>query len=163
MDDDNVVIRELDVYVSDTLALYLLQLPLKPCYCDPPEIYAAKFKPNNRVLEVEGDRTIPKLISSTTMTNAALGVGVIRDNAMHITPVRDVLLLRPSFDVLKARDEYVEDMSESDEEDASRDKAPTLEQVCVFQTNTHFFPFPAFALAKQSCVLNVVLICIRCK
>lgn len=136
--DNDEVIRELDVFVTDELELYLLQLPLKPCYGDTAEIYSAKFKPKHRILEVEGDKTIPKLSSSVITKSTRLAVAVIRDNVMHITPVKDVLQLRPSFNTLQQRGEMVEAMS--DDEDAEDDpKEKGLEQVlrCLIVWGAH--------------------------
>lgn len=128
MAEPDEVIRELDVFVCDTLELYLLQLPLKPCYSDAPEINHARFKPKHRRLEVEGDETVPKLLSSPFPKSSNLGVGIIKDNALHITPLKDVMQLRPSFDGLRKDMETVEIMSDDDEDD-TKSKQPALEQV----------------------------------
>jgi hypothetical protein len=83
--EEDVVVRELDVCVSSALDLYLLQLPLKPCYIDTPNIYEAKMKPNSKVLEVVGDDTIPKLSSTSVTPRTSLGLGIVKNNKLHIT------------------------------------------------------------------------------
>ena len=129
--DEDEVIRELDVYVNDNLELYLLQFPLKPAYMDPPEIMSAKFKPTHRKLEITGGNTIPHMVGSSLPKTVNLAVGVIRDNAMHITPLNDIFQMRPSFEHFKpADDEFI---VSDDEDEASNIKSKlkpaTLQQV----------------------------------
>jgi DNA-directed RNA polymerase III subunit RPC5 len=112
MADDDEVVRELDVYINDAeLDLFLLQFPLKPIYADPPNIPHARFKARHRKLEMEipfvtapildgdpKDRTINQRFQSMTVAReTSLAAGVIKDNAMHITPIQDVVQMRPSF------------------------------------------------------------------
>lgn len=118
--ENDEVIRELDVYVNDKLELYLLQFPLKPCYIHPPpEFKSAKYKPENRKLELDGGASMPCMVSSTlpntTQIGNNLGIGVIRDNALHITPLQDILQLRPSFEAFQKNFDFIVD--DEDEED----------------------------------------------
>ena len=110
MEEDDEVIRELDVYmIENQLDLLLLQFPLKPIYSDPPtNIHSTKYKPVHKKLDVElfypteviqnadlrGQNKLQQLESSLLIQNTALGVGVIRDNCLHITPLNDVLQMR---------------------------------------------------------------------
>ncbi len=132
-EDEDCVIRELDVYLCNDVELYLLQFPLKPCYIDTPEIYTARFKPKAKLLEMGGDESIPKVSSTTVNTRANLGVGVIRGDSMHITPLKQILQMRPSLDNIQTRGgEVVTAMPESDEddeEDGNKADQPSLEQV----------------------------------
>ena len=109
-DEEDEVVRELDVFASNNLDLFLLQLPLKPCYMQPPNLATVRYKKENRILEIQGatesdaieksssGSTIPFLQSSRLGNKKSnLAVGIIKNNQMHITPVQDVFQLRPSF------------------------------------------------------------------
>lgn len=142
MSDDEVV-REIDVYVTDALELYLLQFPLKPTYADLPEFSSARIRPKHRRLEmtVPYDDQIfgkePKsthknqtLVSSTVSLHSSLGIGVFRDNALHISPITDLLQLRPSFKNLVSHGETVEMLDNSDEdEEGAKEKSGQVQQV----------------------------------
>lgn len=119
-DDDDEVIRELDVFVTDsTLDLFLLQFPLRPQFAGatiPPRFPSARFKKQFKKLEVEIPFESPSSSSSsassfshnkpaikqtfhsaTVARGTCLAAAIIRDNAMHITPLQDVLQMRPLF------------------------------------------------------------------
>lgn len=116
-DDNNDVVRELDVYLTNKIDLFLLQLPLKPCYVDPPEVVSARYKPENRLLELQGDSSIPYLHSSKLSNKKSnLAVGVIKNNEMHITSIQDVFQLRPSFQHLQ-QDNELESFIDIDEDE----------------------------------------------
>lgn len=137
------VIREIDVYITEDLNLYLTQFPLKPVYSDPIEVDAALFKPNHKKLEL----TVPyspavlqsfenhrgpksqKYSSSTVAQNVCLGAGVIANNALHITPITNVLQMRPSFKNLQSRGETVEDMIDVEDEAGNESDGDGLEHV----------------------------------
>jgi DNA-directed RNA polymerase-3 subunit RPC5 len=126
MDDE--VIRELDVFVTDDTPLFLLQFPLKPVYADSIDISSGKFKPKHKKLELDIPFVVPenyprenlanvpktqKYQSSVVGLDACLGAGIIKDNAMYITPIQSVLQLRPSFkDMNSFRSEVVEQMDD---------------------------------------------------
>ena len=58
-----------------------------------------------------------------------LCVGVVRDNALHLTKVDEILQLRPSFQNLR-RDEYVENTVDDDDDmDKKADNEPKIQQV----------------------------------
>ena len=122
------MLREIDVFVTDDLPLYLLQFPLKPVYADSIDISSGKFKPRHQKLELEIPFVVPasyprenmsslpktqKYQSSKVAPDACLGAGIVKDNAMYITPVQAVLQLRPSFkDMNSFRSEMVEQMDD---------------------------------------------------
>lgn len=142
-DDDEEVVREIDLYLTDELNLYLLQFPLRPVYQDPVDISAAKFKPNHKILELdvpftreakksfESQKDIPpaqKYISSAVAQTVVLGAGIIHNNAMHISPVNAVLQMRPTAKIYKRNVDSIEDM-EDDVPDESKSKEEGLQQV----------------------------------
>lgn len=118
----------------------MLQFPLRPVYSDCPNITAAKFKPNHKSLELQVpfDKSIfsadnydnrpthQKLVSSRMDQKHFLSVAVIRDGEMHITPLQDILQVKPSFENIKSR-EITEEMSDDEEVDK---KAP-IQQVTL--------------------------------
>lgn len=112
-DDVDEVVRELDLYVTSEGSISLLQFPLKPVYSDPISVSAAKYKPRCKKVNIdipfdndvtfnakENGADLPAyqtFESSIVANNVSLGVGVVRGNAMHITPVQNVWQMRPSF------------------------------------------------------------------
>lgn len=136
MSEDEVV-REIEVFVADALELYLLQFPLKPIYADLPNFNAARIRPKHRRLELSvpyDDQIVSKelksahknqtLVSSKVSLHTSLGVGIFRDGALHITPITDLLQLRPSFKNLVAHGETVEMLDNSEDEDEGAKEAP---------------------------------------
>lgn len=87
---------------------------------------AAKFKPRHCRLELEGGTTVPKLSSSTVTPSTCLAVGVVKDNKLNITPLKQVLQLRPPFNNLAARGEVLEN---ADDDTVDVKVKPRLEQV----------------------------------
>lgn len=67
-----------------------------------------------------------KLTSSKMDQKNFLSVAVIRDGELHITPVQDILQIKPSFDNIKSR-EVTESMSDDEEEGG--DKKTPIQQV----------------------------------
>lgn len=146
-DNDDIVVRELDVYVTDsTLDLFLLQFPLRPIYAEPPLIPAARFKPVHKRIEIEvpfasnnplvsdHGQINQKFHSATVARGTCLAAAVIRDNAMHITSIQDVLQLRPSFKSMQTHAwENVESMSD-DEKDVMDDTP--VEQIQMKRSET---------------------------
>ncbi len=129
---DDEVVREIDVFITEDIDLYLTQFPLKPVYADPIEVKSAIFKPKHKVLEL----TIPfsdaalrsfeshnnttknqKYTSSAVAQKVCLGAGVISGNALHITPITSVLQLRPSFKNVQTRGEQTEEMFDEEKEE----------------------------------------------
>lgn len=138
MDDE--VVREVDVYVTSELELYLLQFPLKPVYADSIDVTSAKFKPEHKKLELEVPVTLPSnhhpdvnirnlpttqnYTSSVVTQDCCLGAGIVKDGSFFITPIKNVLQLRPSFKNLQSfRGEVVEELKddETDGPDAGSD------------------------------------------
>lgn len=110
---EDKVIRELDVYITDDPPiLSLLQFPLRPVYADTIEVEAAQLKPRCKKLELvipfgtsnfsEGDAPAgtelkQRYHSSIVAARSCLAAGVIKDNALHLSPIDSVLQLRPTF------------------------------------------------------------------
>jgi DNA-directed RNA polymerase-3 subunit RPC5 len=130
-EDEDEVIRELDVFVTDsTLDLFLLQFPLRPLYAEPPQIPTARFKPVHKKLEIEvpfassnsssssdNSQIKQKFHSATVARGTCLAAAVIRDNEMHITSLQEVLQLRPSFKSMQSHAwEHIESMSDDETE-----------------------------------------------
>jgi hypothetical protein len=133
MDDEDEVIRELDVCLSPDLSLHLLQFPLKPVYSDQllQVSRTAHFKPINKKLELEvpfcvtktkgsDDRRnqsdggqqhrVLKYASSAVGQDANLAAAIIKNNVMYLSPVQSTLQMRPSFKSMQSfRQEVVED------------------------------------------------------
>jgi DNA-directed RNA polymerase-3 subunit RPC5 len=136
MSFDDEVLREIDVFITEDLELYLTQFPLKPVYADSIEIKAAIFKPKCKKFELtipfsdaalqsfENSKDVSKVqkyVSSTVAQNICLGAGVISNNALHITPIKSVLQMRPSFKNMQGRGETVEDMVDEEKENVDVD------------------------------------------
>lgn len=128
MEDEDEVIRELDVCLSPDLLLHLLQFPLKPVYSDQllQVSRTAHFKPINKKLELEvpfcGAATktkqsdsgqqnrVLKYASSAVGQDANLAAAIIKNNVMYLSPVQSTLQMRPSFKSMQSfRQEVVED------------------------------------------------------
>jgi len=132
-EDEDEVIREVDVYLSDDLPMYLLQFPLKPIYADSIDVVSARFKPQHKKVELEIPFALPdsydddarasipttqKYSSSMVAQDACLGSAIIKNNVMYISPIDSTLQMRPSFkNVYSYRDEVVESMSVDEELD----------------------------------------------
>lgn len=140
---DDIVVREIDVYLTNELELYVLQFPLKPICAQPPLAQSARMRPIHRSLElfVPYDPSIInsenskaskflKYTSSRVLTQSIFAVGVIRDGAIHITPVTEVLQLRPSFKDMETKGELIEVMEDSADENEDikdKDEQPMLQ------------------------------------
>lgn len=119
---------------------HLLQFPLRPARADIPAISAAKWKPQHKKLELSvphdkaifgndvraPSNSVQKFISTQVHQTPFLAIGVVRDGALHMTPVEEVLQVRPFFDNLVGR-ETTEDLD--DDEEAEHDSKPALQQV----------------------------------
>ena len=140
--EEDEVVREIDVFVSDKLDLFLLQLPLKPSYMNEPTIQSARYKPECNKLEIEGSVGIPTLQSSNVPKTSNLAFGVMKSDGLHMTPIHEVLQLRPSFanfnGIKKSADDSkvmdVDDDDDGDEDDMAALKEsgkPVLHQVSI--------------------------------
>lgn len=128
MFEDDEVIREVNVFVTDSLPLFLLQFPLKPVYADSIDISTGRFKPQHKKLELDVPFVVPanypkdnlsgvpktqKYQSSKVAQDACLGAAIVKDNEMYITPIQSVLQLRPSFKNMQSfRGEVIEAMED---------------------------------------------------
>eukprot|EP01031_Cornospumella_fuschlensis_P035199 gene35199-42636_t len=145
---EDEVIREVEVVVCDYSDMFLAQFPTKPDYADLMTIQSAKYKPENRLLElrtpyyqsqtqdvaVESDGQA--YISTEIVPMNSLGAGFISNNVMYIVPIEGIYQMRPSLQQYnKLKQETVEledDMDEEEmEEDAAEPSAPnaTMQQV----------------------------------
>lgn len=139
--DEDEVIREVDVVLCDYPGLFLAQLPLKPVYAEPLSIQSARFKPDNRVLELKvplfkppgsdshADMDGQRYISSEVVPSFVSGAGFISNNTMYISPVDGILQMRPNlkqFHDLKTENiEISMDMDmDVDDEDEHESSAP---------------------------------------
>jgi hypothetical protein len=147
MDNSNEVIREIDVFFSDNLDLFITQFPLKPVYSDPVQISSAKFKSNHKKLELEiptvgTSKTNPKSMtynSSVVAQRTILGAGIIQGDEMFIAPIKNVLQMRPLFKDLKIRemiDEDDESLFEKSKTTDQIDKDAGLQQVQLKRKET---------------------------
>ena len=68
-----------------------------------------------------------KLVSSRMDQKNLLSVGVIRDGELHITPLQDILQIKPSFDNIRSR-EVTENMIDDEDDDK---KAPIQQVISV--------------------------------
>jgi hypothetical protein len=128
-EDEDEVLRELDVFVSDNNACSLLQFPLRPIYADTPTITTCQFKPLNKKfnMDVKNETTTGLQLhtSSVVCPNSNLCAGVIRNGELHLTALNDVYQMRPSFDNVDFDDEI--DIIENKDEE----KSAAIQQVHV--------------------------------
>jgi len=134
--EEDFVVRELDVYLCEDAELYLLQFPLRPVFAPHPEVKSARWKNAHQVLEVNMShpamREPLKLCSTTVAQGANLGIGVLKNDALHITPLREVLQMRPSFKHLtpvKSTDVGGAGGAPSDEDEEEVEQRPVLQRV----------------------------------
>ena len=120
--DDDEIIREIDIYVSNNdLNSYLLQFPTKPVYSDVPDIINAKFKPKHQKLNLDvllsskNAKYIQPYISSKLSQRASLGVGIMNNGSMYVTPLSQILQMRPSFEHIPSKKDQECDNNNNDE------------------------------------------------
>lgn len=133
--DDDPVVRELDVYLSQNLpgtrdaegrsdGVFLFQYPLRPKWQALSEgwrLDKVSYRPQHQMVELEmvsglvsqdTGETAPfrhKLVSSSVAPKATYAIGMMRGEQLHLTPLQAVMQFRPRFD-------------HKDEEDAARKK-----------------------------------------
>ncbi len=146
--EDDVVVRELDVYLSQTLAnqLYLLQYPLRPPWrpYDPAQLATAKIKAKQQKLQMEytidqksahydADSEIKlathNLVSTKIDCKTTYAVAVLRGDQLHLTPIQGgIFQLRQSFshsdeeDRKKKAEEEEENLAAHHEEDEEEEE-----------------------------------------
>jgi len=141
MEGEDEVVRELDVFVSDNIELYLMQFPLRPVHAPHQEINGARWKNKHQILELSLNHPVMqeplKMCSTTVAQGTNLAIGVLKDDALHISPLREVLQMRPSFKDLLPPARGGEDggtvsggafQSDDDDEDFVQEK-PVLQRV----------------------------------
>ncbi|KAF5830835.1 DNA-directed RNA polymerase III subunit Rpc5, partial [Dunaliella salina] len=125
-DEEDVIVRELDVYVSSDTAgaqLGLLSCPLRPPWRKYPyeDLEAVRMKPNAKRLEMDvpldttsanyaGDdeahaaRGVQKvtLRSSPVETKTSMAIGILQDGAFVLAPLEYCLQLRPHLSYLNS-------------------------------------------------------------
>ena len=119
----------LTVYLGSNKELYLMQFPLKHMDTEQPVVDKARFKPRHRRLELQipypehcinedADDTHQSVLSHPVALKTNMGVGMIKDGAMYINGIKDVLQCRPSFKNLQpiSRVSY-SDVDEDDDDD----------------------------------------------
>ena len=101
--EEDPVVRELDVYLNRDLDLWLLQFPLRPSYLDQSgfvDIKDAKVKPKNGLMELgvkySDDDTKLTMNGTSVAESISLGIGKVRDECLHITPIKNIQQMRPS-------------------------------------------------------------------
>lgn len=129
MAEEDEVLREIDVVVSEFEGGSLLQFPLRPIFADSPQVADCRLKPVNKRLRMDVVHGPYSQLhtSSVVCPDANLCVGVIRNGALHLSPLNTVFQMRPCFDeVLFDDEEEVEIPKEKLE-----DKAAAIQQVHV--------------------------------
>ena len=104
-----------------------MQFPLKHMNADPPEVDKARFKPRHRRLELlvpypahcinEDFDTHQSILSHIVSLKTNMGVGMIKDGAMYINSIKEVLQCRPSFRNLQPISHPPESDNDDDEDD----------------------------------------------
>ena len=136
-DEEDTVVRELDVFILDQVDLYLLQYMLRAENAPPPTLKHAQFKPKHKTLEVFTEHAAKvnghlKLTSSSVASKTTLGVAVLSDDALHISPLQEVLQMRPIFRNLPnmRAEESTGDGNDSEDEE-ERNNRPVMQQVLL--------------------------------
>ena len=164
-DADDPVEREMDVFLSHTLAssTYLLQFPLQSAQAaDATELLRSttecRMKPHRSLLEVDlkldtqsanydpDSRLCAEtrtLKSSAVPSRANYAVGAMRGGELHLTPLHATLQLRPSFHRVDELDEKLKEASGQPKDDPRAAKkaeassaGPQLYQVTIKRAET---------------------------
>ncbi len=116
------VVQELDVYFtppSPNVSYYLLQYPMQERERHVSPIVGARIKPQNKILEVtreidmDGvhyDKNATERLRLTSLTYKGTyippvtnyAIGIVRNGALHLSPLEATMQIRPSFDHLRA-------------------------------------------------------------
>lgn len=145
--EQDEVIRELDVFVTDELELYLAQYPLKPVYSEPLNISSAKMKPKCNKLElsvpfppklqksfdVPAAEQYQRFQSSEIRSSNPLGAAFIFEEKIIISPISSVLQFRPSmkqaYGGVASKAETIEVAPEMDVDNLEIDQTDTIQQI----------------------------------
>lgn len=145
------VIRELDVFISSSLNLQILQFPLVPVYHDTTTVTSAQVKPKNKKLEAQipyqdqedSHSFIYPYSSSVVAHDKNLAAGVIHDNAFFITPIETAYQMRPCFKHLhkmKGEMEEIVDFEEESNENGTAIEEDGPQQVQMKRKDTERTP-----------------------
>jgi hypothetical protein len=113
-DEDDEVIREIDVYVTNEgFPLYLAQFPLKPVYADPLNVKSAKYKQHHHHIELHvpysnqitssfessnmQSDNFQKYVSHVVSSQNTLASGFIAEDTLYLSPISQTLQFRPSL------------------------------------------------------------------
>lgn len=147
MEEDDEVLRELDIYVTDELQLYLAQYPLRPVYAEPLNVSSAKMKPNSNKIElavpfppnlqksfdVPPSEQFQRFQSSEIKPANPLGAAFIYEDKFIISPISSVLQFRPSmkqsFGGATTKAETIEMAPEVDVDNLEIDQSDTIQQI----------------------------------
>ena len=131
-EENDEILREIDMYVTSNKSCSILQFPLRPVYSETPSIESCRFKPVNRKIRFNiANSGISQLHTSTSVcSNSNICVGVIRNGALHISPINDVYQMRPCFDDVKFNDDEGVDVTQTST-GSSEDKFTSMQQVHV--------------------------------
>ncbi len=114
------VVQELDVYFTSpppNMSYYLLQYPMQERERHMSPIVEARIKPKNKLLEVtreidtDGvhyDKNTSERLRLTSLTHrgtyippvTSYAIGIVRNGALHLSPLEATMQMRPSFDHL---------------------------------------------------------------
>jgi hypothetical protein len=104
-----------------------LQFPTKAVYSDIPDIINAKFKPKHQKLNLDvslssknGHYTQP-YTSSKLSQRASLGVGIMNNGSMYVTPLSQILQMRPSFEHIPSKKDQEDNINNDDKNDIDED------------------------------------------
>ena len=129
MGEEDEVVREIDVVLTGFDDCSLLQFPLRPIFADSPHIVDCKLKPVNKRLRMDIVNGAYSQLhtSSVVCPDANLCVGVIRNGALHLSPLSTVYQMRPCFDEVLFDDEEAVEIPK----EKAEDKAAVIQQVHV--------------------------------
>ncbi|KAL9644753.1 hypothetical protein ABK040_012407 [Willaertia magna] len=115
-EEEDEVVKRFEVYLSHKLSdkLYVLQYPLRPKEnnYNLNQLKEVRFKPNHKKMEMDfelntrGEHYNPdnsqehstfSLTSNPVPVKSNYAVGILRGNQLHLTPLWNILQLRPSF------------------------------------------------------------------
>jgi len=155
-EDDDPIVREIDVYISQELShtLHLLQFPIQPAASPhqskfKAEPFDAKFRPQHRMLELQypipnhaksvPDRPLPDTLclSSRTFTSSHISpvthmalAKLNKDGSrLNVIPLQQgILQMRPSFQHLHMHDDAEDEMAAESSEGNSQKKAAAFQK-----------------------------------
>lgn len=156
--DDDYVVRELDVYLSNEFAenLHLVQFPLQQAGASQMPISGARVKPRHNILQIDQDMpTLPKRIykpqeqnfsfmntrtfqSQTIPVETHLCVGKIREDeegghAMYLVPIHHISQMRPTMSHIIGDTVPNDEKGDDDAKEEDKDSSAAARKPVVFQ------------------------------